>query len=929
MGSASIQPQSTQARWWRTAAAIQVLLFAGACGGGGNGTADPPRATTPDPFAFVDQTDVPLSSHVESNPITVTGIDTPAPISITGGDYAIGSGDYTSESGTVAPGATVTVRVLSSAAPNTATSATLTIGGISATFSVTTLADQGLDPPPLGTQNWPMFGRDYGHSRTADASAIGETLSLHVARRRPGSGVAGTPAVVSGVVYYSDYAGWLHAVDATTGADLWSVHLESRPGSVLTPSVFVAGETVYIAGDAGPPGGAGIRSGAQVHARDRRTGAERWVAQVEPTPFSRIWSSPIVVGDTLIIGVGSYQVWRQAEPMFRGSILGLDAHTGDERWRVSVCPDDPAEACGGGVSVWSSAAVDPELGLAYIGTGQAYEQPAGPYSDALIAIDYRTGELKWHFQFTSDDVWTAQDNDPSLDRDIGAAPNLFQADVGGATRKLVGVGDKGGRYIAFDRATGEQIWERTLDPRDPPGSTIGGIMGTAASASGRIFVTNNTSTLATQAIDARPGTGVAYALDAATGTIIWSRSMPAGSFGAVTIADGRMYYMTWDGQLQVLDAGNGEFLRSLPVGTQIGAYHSGQQGFPNGSSSGPVVANGRIYVGYGWTWGASVTGGLAILESDATPPPWQWTPLCPAGFTPRDGLNTGFASDGVEREFHILPATAGTGSRPVLIALGGTADTVTGFLADSRLDRLPAQGWTVIAPVHNCTTQGHPCDATPPPSADGRAREPWFDGAAAGDERYWSDEGPDVRFIERAARCAATAYDIDQSRIYIAGFSAGGTLTHRALGFRPHFFAGGVAASGEWYSADGAASDEPVDDEIVEGSCCPRPLPQDLGHSINIVIWGGPDDVWPTTGAQVMETRRATKLAANYYASQDDVVAIACAGDHGHVWPRSLEMTSWLASTLASHPKGTPRHAFVLPPTPAGFTCVLGTFTDH
>ncbi len=97
----------------------------------------------PEPFAFTDQTDVALNTEVTSNAVTVDGIDTPAAISVSGGSYAINGGSYTSASGTVIYGDTVTLRQTSSGSHSTTTDATLTIGGVSDTFSVTTLPASG------------------------------------------------------------------------------------------------------------------------------------------------------------------------------------------------------------------------------------------------------------------------------------------------------------------------------------------------------------------------------------------------------------------------------------------------------------------------------------------------------------------------------------------------------------------------------------------------------------------------------------------------------------------------------------------------------------------------------------------------------------------------------------------------------------------
>ena len=96
--------------------------------------------TTPAAFTFTAQTGVALSSVATSNTITVAGINSAANISIAGGSYSINGGAYTSAAGTVNNGNTVTLRQTSSASFSATTTATLTIGGVSGAFAVTTLA---------------------------------------------------------------------------------------------------------------------------------------------------------------------------------------------------------------------------------------------------------------------------------------------------------------------------------------------------------------------------------------------------------------------------------------------------------------------------------------------------------------------------------------------------------------------------------------------------------------------------------------------------------------------------------------------------------------------------------------------------------------------------------------------------------------------
>lgn len=98
--------------------------------------------TTPDAFSFTDQSGVALSSTITSAPITVTGIDAAAAITVTGGTYDInGSGTFVSTEGTVINGDTVRARGTSSGSYLTAVNVAVTIGSVSDTFTITTLAE--------------------------------------------------------------------------------------------------------------------------------------------------------------------------------------------------------------------------------------------------------------------------------------------------------------------------------------------------------------------------------------------------------------------------------------------------------------------------------------------------------------------------------------------------------------------------------------------------------------------------------------------------------------------------------------------------------------------------------------------------------------------------------------------------------------------
>lgn len=120
-----------------------VSGFLASCGGGGSGapgnsTSPDPVDTVPDQIVFVDSVGATIGVPVQSEPVTIRGISQDAPVSIEGGDYGIDGGEYRSTTGSISNGSRVRVRVQSSDEFEASVAATLTVGGVSGTFRVTT-----------------------------------------------------------------------------------------------------------------------------------------------------------------------------------------------------------------------------------------------------------------------------------------------------------------------------------------------------------------------------------------------------------------------------------------------------------------------------------------------------------------------------------------------------------------------------------------------------------------------------------------------------------------------------------------------------------------------------------------------------------------------------------------------------------------------
>jgi polyvinyl alcohol dehydrogenase (cytochrome) len=420
-------------------------------------------------------------------------------------------------------------------------------------------------PPDAADVAWPEFGFDAANSRSNPHEVvIGVDNVGDLAEKWEVDGLEGvtaTPAVVDGIVYVGDYTGSVRAFDAETGDEVWATQLET--GAVYgTPAI--TDDRVF----------AGDQSGF-LHALDRETGEVLWTERAGEHASTIIFNSPVTTGDLVIAGVGSVENFTAPEDYtFQGSVSAYDQATGEERWRAFSTPND--ETGGAGVAIWSTPAVDEERGLVYVGTGQAYEAPAGEMSDSIIAIDVETGEVAWHHQFTEGDVRSFSGTEGTgPDADVGAGPNLFTVD----DHDLVGAGDKAGRYKALDRDTGEEVWSTDLTT----GGVLGGVEATAAVADGTIFVGSNQ---ADEASGTPTGTATLFALDAATGEVEWEHELEGSIFGSPTVANGVVYQGTQLRTMHAFDAESGDELWTFEPPGDVGG--------------GPSVVAGVVYWGYGF-----------------------------------------------------------------------------------------------------------------------------------------------------------------------------------------------------------------------------------------------------------------------------------------------------------------------------------------
>ncbi len=491
------------------------------------------------------------------------------------------------------------------------------------------LAAPLVQAPPADAQDgssWPMGGHDINNSRSnpderiLSPSTVG---NLEVAWTYTTRGdVSATPAVVDGAVYFPDWGGYFHKVDAATGRAIWTHTILEYTGIANThsrTSPVVVGDTVYI----------GTQDGAYLLAIDTQTGNLRWRTQVDTHPEAVLTSSPAIYNGVIYQGVSSHEFLLASDPnydccTFRGSLVAVDAETGEIIWKSYTLPDQgPGGDIFSGASVWGSTpTVDPQTNTVFVGTGQNYSipnsavecyrnggtqrecEPPWNAKNSIIAFDMTTGEIKWSTGPDRFDAWNISclpgfpPNNcpiPGPDHDTSDGTHLFTIPgPDGEPRRAVGAGQKSGEFWMLDALTGEIIWSASVGP----GSTLGGIeWGTATDGERIFFAETNMDRVPYQLPDGRTIDYSSFgALDAATGRLLWQVPEPHGgmAIGPATTANGVVYYGALNGYMYALDAATGQVLWEF----------RGQ----GSSNAGPAIVDGRLYWGNGYARVASATG---------------------------------------------------------------------------------------------------------------------------------------------------------------------------------------------------------------------------------------------------------------------------------------------------------------------------------
>ena len=398
--------------------------------------------------------------------------------------------------------------------------------------------------------------------------------------------VAKNPKAASGyAVYFGDYNKMVYAADAGTGVILWKLKVEDHPRGVLTGGFVVANGVLYV------PLSTFEEAGATVAAYQCCSARGSLVA-IDPVAGKVLWKT--------------YMIQTAPHPTYKNSI-------GVQRF-------GPA-----GAAIWSTPTVDAKRGLVYVATGDSFTDESDEgITDSLVAIDAKTGKVRWKTQVTTGDNYingcapgrpTNPVNCPRQigpDDDFGASPILTHV----GNRDVLVAGQKSGVVHGFDPDTGKILWQQKVSA----GSALGGIEWGMAADGTKVYAA---------AADRQGGL---FALDLLTGAPVWSVKIDdnpkcswktgrcaAGYSAPPSMIPGAVFSGAQDGHLRAFDAKTGAMIWDFNAAAQTYDTANGVKGQIGGAfdGSGPSIASGTLYTlsGYNGSGGGGWSNNVLLAFS--------------------------------------------------------------------------------------------------------------------------------------------------------------------------------------------------------------------------------------------------------------------------------------------------------------------------
>jgi polyvinyl alcohol dehydrogenase (cytochrome) len=487
------------------------------------------------------------------------------------------------------------------------------------------------------TPHWNGWGVDLFNTRFQSASQAGLSaddlpkLKLKWAFGLPETSHAWSqPSVVGGRVFVGSQGGRVYALDAKTRCTYWSFIGSGAMRTTVVIGPRQGRPNAYVAYFSTIPG--------WVYALDANTGEEIWKIRVEDHASTRTTGSPVLYQGVLYVPVASFEEGMAGSASyeccsFRGSLSAIDAAHGKVLWktytiteplRVLKTASDGRKVVGpSGGGIWSSPIIDAKRKAIYVATGNGFTGPMVDTTDAILALDLSTGKIRWKQQVTQD-VWLpgcpraasppargggrvpsvncAPPEEVGTDVDFGSSPILATLPGG---RQLIVAGQKSGDAWAFDPdENGALVWKfRAALTNEVPGNFGTVVWGQAADEQNMYVPLSD--------IQAPARAGGLYAINLVTGQRSWfaepvspickpGPGCTAAQAAAPTVIPGVVFSGSADGAIRAYSTKDGSILWTFDTNPSFDTVNKVKAHGGSLIGPGPVVAGGMLLVASGY-----------------------------------------------------------------------------------------------------------------------------------------------------------------------------------------------------------------------------------------------------------------------------------------------------------------------------------------
>jgi polyvinyl alcohol dehydrogenase (cytochrome) len=445
------------------------------------------------------------------------------------------------------------------------------------------------------------------------------------------------PTVLNGTIFVGSAAGTIQALDAKSGCVHWVFQANGPVRSAIL-AVPNGGRTSLLFGD----------QIGSFYSLDAMTGKQLWRKRVEEHEATRLTGAPVTQDGVVFIPAASWEETRSIDPQyacctFRGSVTALRVSDGAPVWKsylvgppvkTGVTSIGTPQYGPSGAGVWSAPTIDTKRGVLYVGTGDNYSQPATTTSDAVVALDLKTGRIVWSQQTLPGDAYNSScrnkaancpsDNGP--DYDYGSSALMVRTPEG---RDMLVAGQKSGMVYALDPdQKGKIVWQARVGK----GGLNGGVQWGMASDGQKVYAsvgdaaplrqtTGSLAPVGNVDFDQTQGGGLT-ALRLADGSQVWHTPghacdppkpgcSPAQS-GAVTAIPGVVFSGSLDGHVRGYSAEDGQVLWDFDTAKDYTTVNGVPAKGGSLDGAGPVIVGGMIYVNSGYPRNGGMPGNVLL-----------------------------------------------------------------------------------------------------------------------------------------------------------------------------------------------------------------------------------------------------------------------------------------------------------------------------